>query len=931
MYQKNNIKFLSTSIFFSLLFLIVSLFFNYNVTSFSDRVIGEGMLNGVDVSKRVNSFYILLFVLIPACTIIILKILNKFLKNTNAIFIRDISVISSLGIISIVLAWANVINNSKLLLISVVILAGIDLLMIFANLFKEKVNIKELKWACIASIPIAFFVSLLSHRIANFFNKAQIIWVISYFIGVVILNFIINRLKNRENFKRAYTFFLMAPLLELIYLELYNILNQYNIILSNKIATICIIYLICFGVFLVYYFVNKKNTKFFNYTKYYYPVILLIFTFIIASLQMITNCEIEFFESANHGLGVYEFFRYGKVPIIETFDTHMFQNQLGGFIFEFLNHDLSASVFCLYNSYEIVLFYIVIYYFLKKIFSRDIAFLITFFLPLQYDNGLRMYYMAMLSIITLINACKNKDFKSFLWYWLSLIFLCIWRLDLGYACTISTVIVLIYIFIKNRKSMKIKNILMPLGISVLVCIIFFISVCLVKNINPIMRVIEFFKLSLSNVNWGYSFLGETDKLAYVVCYYIMPLTIVGTLIYNFYDTKGKIDNFNISLTVLALFIIFNFQRGVIRHSWAEGTIHYAICFTLLYLSLFIMKRKNNKLSIFIFVYIGLVLVNGLLLTPDTEVYTNLFERGIKKYTTFKVHDESYNEKVKRISLSNNIKNEYIGIKDVLTKILEEDETYIDFSNQSLLYALIDKEKPVYINQTPALLSGELTQQMYIEEIKKCGKKVPVLLKAKNKPNAETLDGIPNEYRYYLLSEFFYQNYEPVAEINEYEIWIEKETVDEKSSKLPDTAKRMEKENYINDVNVIGQVPFIWGQYDKSKKEKMQKEILQNTVVEKVKSINIENKDLNKTNGNYLKMQITSEKDTNMMIVLCSKDQAIASYYFDVKKGSNLYTIRISTAYGWYEQEIENIKIQTLDEIKIDKMMILEADTLREIM
>ena len=172
----------------------------------------------------------------------------------------------------------------------------------------------------------------------------------------------------------------------MLYLEVYNILNQYNIILTYKIRTIVVIYGICMIASVVYYFINRKKKIKFIYTKFYYPIILISFGAIIASLTMSTIVNTDFFESANHGLGVYEFFRYGKIPLIETFDAHMLSNQLFGIVYGYLNNDILGATFCLYNSYKKIIYCIIVYYFMKKIFSRDTAFFITLFLNSMFNT-----------------------------------------------------------------------------------------------------------------------------------------------------------------------------------------------------------------------------------------------------------------------------------------------------------------------------------------------------------------------------------------------------------------------------------------------------------------------------------------------------------------------------------------------------------------
>jgi len=73
-----------------------------------------------------------------------------------------------------------------------------------------------------------------------------------------------------------------------------------------------------------------------------------------------------------------------------------------------------------------------------------------------------------------------------------------------------------------------------------------------------------------------------------------------------------------------------------------------------------------------------------------------------------------------------MKQEYENLKSVLDIVLDDHETYLDFTNQTLLYALLDKEKPVYVNQSPGLLSGDTTQKFFLQEIQNSSKKVSVV-------------------------------------------------------------------------------------------------------------------------------------------------------------------------------------------------------------
>lgn len=391
--QKVNLNsvYILIAIQFTLLFLIFIPLPNYGITSFSDRIMGNGLMENVDVTKRINSIYLLLFVLIPMSMIFIFKVLKKILDKTNIRILKFMELVSLLGIINTILGMANKIQYSNVLLTSIYALSAINIIVILtigiSRIRKKQYNFQNVKWAIISAIPIAFVSTLVLHKLDIIVMSVNTNWLISYVIGIALLLILMNtKFVNKEILKKAYIFFLVAPLLEMIYLELYNILNQYNIFLTHKIETIIIMYAICIASTIIYYVTNCNKKTIFRYTKVYYPILLVTFGAILASITMITRVDTDFFESANHGIGVYEFFRYGKIPLIETFDAHMLNNQLFGIIYGYLNnHDVLGAIFCLYNSYKEIIYYIVIYYFLKKIFSRDTAFLITMFFPIQLD------------------------------------------------------------------------------------------------------------------------------------------------------------------------------------------------------------------------------------------------------------------------------------------------------------------------------------------------------------------------------------------------------------------------------------------------------------------------------------------------------------------------------------------------------------------
>lgn len=926
--------------------LIYILLKSFNVTSFSDRIMGGALLYGTDITQKVNTYYIILFALIPGIAIVISQILKHIFDEKDKKTIKYMNIIAILGIVSTILNFLDTVQKQQSIQIylTVALLGSINFIIILSKMFckilKRKFDFEDIKWAIISAIPLIFLEMLIIHKFSGLATK-KLTLIICYIINYCALYLIINlKIINKKVLKKAYLFVILAPLMEVIYLEIYNILNQHNIFIVHKLRYEIMIYLILGLISIIYYVINRKKNIKFYYTKYYYPILILAVSAILVSLPMKIIVDTDFFESANHGIGVYEFFTFGKIPIIENFDAHMMNNQIFGIIYGFLNNDIQGAMFCQYGVYKTVIFYILIYYLLKKIFSRDVAFLITMFLPVQCDIGLESSGMAILAILTLINAYKKQNISSYLLYWISLAFLCIWQLDIGYGISIATVIVLIYMLIQNKKQgkeIKIKNALITFCSVIGIAGIIFIGLCLIKNVNPITRLIEFLKLSMSNVNWAYPSMGENTGLAYVFAYIIMPLIVISTLIYEAFFANRKNSKMKIILLSMGLFYILNMQRGMVRHSLLEGRSVQILNMGMLYISIFMyhnfFHRDEKK---FIAFYISIILISGALTIQTSGRFESLFEGGINKYLKYEIQDEVYVEKIERIQLSEKMKNEYKNLKVIMDEILEDDETYVDLSNQNLLYALLKKKMPVYVNQSPGLLSGEKTQELFIEEIK--NNNVPVLIKAKNKLLSENIDGIENDFRYYLVGEYVYQKYTPVAIVDGYEIWIENSMLDDKINKLKqvqnDALKIISKEQYIEleqEQIDLKEIARIWGEYDVKKDEhQMSQNIAENIEVDNTESkitTNFENTD--KTQGNYLDLKIQSTQKTELTINLYQNEQKICSYIINVEQGEHNYRIRVSGIYEWFKTNINSIGLSTKEKIQVTNIELCKADKIEK--
>lgn len=121
-----NKKYMLIAIQIGLILLLFHPNMTYEVTSFSDRVMGNGLMQGVDITKRVNSFYIVLFVLIPIVTILVNRFLNEWIMGASAKTIKFMNQIVLLGIMNTIFALTNQLQGSTSLVITTLLLFAIS-------------------------------------------------------------------------------------------------------------------------------------------------------------------------------------------------------------------------------------------------------------------------------------------------------------------------------------------------------------------------------------------------------------------------------------------------------------------------------------------------------------------------------------------------------------------------------------------------------------------------------------------------------------------------------------------------------------------------------------------------------------------------------------------------------------------------------------
>ena len=271
---------------------------------------------------------------------------------------------------------------------------------------------------------------------------------------------------------------------------------------------------------------------------------------------------------------------------------------------------------------------------------------------------------------------------------------------------------------------------------------------------------------------------------YNLHYFIFPALVILSAFFAIYKLFIKKGNAITLLSILffAVFYIFNFQRGLIRHSLAEGWDTALSSFVFFILTLTLIEIVNIKKGIryfTAFLIFSFVLVYGFHFPYNSVDKKTNASMLIAKCDTVKTNID-YNQN--RILLDSIFFETKINnFKEFLDNNLDSNETFIDFTNTPMLYFYTHRENPNYFSQPLLSNHSDYLQDRFIEQLEDY--KIPIIVYS-NYPKTwwDASDNIPNHLRYYKISEYLNKNYKPYSIINNRCIWVKQDDKRFKNSK-----------------------------------------------------------------------------------------------------------------------------------------------------
>lgn len=932
------------------------------------REMGIGLLSGYDVTKTIANFTNC-FLIFGVSFIINTLTANYFIKkeknkeqNYTVDFLNNLIILGNVDMILRAITYYRdeSVSNSVFSYTSVIIAVMILLSIMYIVLKMDRyITVKAyyqfIMCSSILALPITFIVNA-EWESGRLLIGAQVFFIVITIISIKIMGKNVQKLEKVKFFDISIIFFSLIPFLTSLYIENINILNQYSIFIQNpkrNYILASILYLVVGCIFGVS--ANYKKWRLEWWKRWSNLWLVVGCVSLNQQIALVNVYEPDIFEAANYSTLIQGFLKFGEIPIVENLGHHMMQDVWEGILYGIINQDFAGAIVSPYSGMVMIPLAVIFYLFICRVWDENIALGVTLLIPF-YDSWSGYAWGILVCIAVVAFAEKNTIFRATM-IWLACVWCALNRADLGVSFGVACVMTLFVYILRERNWKAIRMLLIPLSCIVMFFAMAWCILCEWKGINPIIRLIEFIELFAASINWTWNGVGSNTFTVYSVAYIFVPVALIVSLVYIIFCKKFK-ENVELSRWLLLLMLGFayfgNYTRTLTRHSiheLATDTVFWtAYIFGALFISCLVKKK-----AIFIPVYIGFILLNTLFTSMDVYSEQSIANTMVEKIENYADIWEQWeiiadNKKVEqRVIYSSEFQEILLPYEFVIDSLLDEDDTFIDFIYNSYIYSVFGRNNPVYIAQSPTMLSGELSQEYFIDEVQKNKNNIPIVFMPNESEYHAAIDEIKLNYKYYKVAEFVYENYRPLCNYEKFSVWCLNDRYEEMFDKLSDKCilEDENKKNIFIDWNYapnlhkysLNRLPLYWAELDE--KQAAHNEVLNEAVRSENNIFILEHiTEKDKQKGNYLLLttsfngydnsgMINDDEYIDASIIMGMYQEGVfvekCRYNFALKEGEHNYLFRVSSDYYWMLGKINAVELECDAKVNGTRMKILRGD------
>lgn len=556
---------------------------------------------------------------------------------------------------------------------------------------------------------------------------------------------------------------LLLPLMWIISTEFLLIANAREWYIKSPLLVFPFFASACILLFILK---EKIVESYFNKTNY--PFLFLLCILVPALYQVKYHYPCDPFELANPANAMMRSFEFGEMPLFSFFSSHVLSEQFPGWMYYLLHGYEHNLGFVSYNMFAAMTFYVLLYFAVNTILRSSVrAFFFVLLFPFAETLFPQSY--ALLIVSGLLTVALHRQFDSKRMYLLMSwsVFLMLWRLDLGIANLLSSLLLFASIWVGKGFRYHRKIVLRCLitftvtlaTVFVLVWIIY--GSALVTNIERIWLYIS------AQQAHGLPLLSIRQNAVFYFHYFILPFAIsmIGVM-QIIRIAKGTSTTKEVFIAFLAAAYFFNIQRGLVRHSLYEGNDAFITSFGLFVLFVWLITEFKST------VFQSAAVISLLVIAFSHPSRTN--EKALLSKWDYAITHPDYAggmKKIERFTTENAACMDGISeLKLFADEHFNKMSSFIDLSNQPMLYYFLQRPVPSYFNQALQNVVHPRLQNDYLKELNNYD--VPfVVWNSQPELWFDQTDGIPNSMRYNLVREHVFKKYYPYKTIGGRSIWI----------------------------------------------------------------------------------------------------------------------------------------------------------------
>lgn len=814
----------------------IPIFYSETVNTFT-RQAGNALLSGIDIDQRISNMTFYGFFLLPLLFLLCWGLLCLLFrgKEISTDGLSFLNRLTAAAFPALFVTLFNRLDSSIFSYFSPIAYFAVLSVLLYLRFGAERLPLPQFKWAFFSALSLEFFGIRLLYGLlpalpalsASFLRStvAALGVYLCILLVLCLLGARFARSPHCDCLCAASTPLYAAPILVSVFLELTNILNQHSIFIGHKTMFSLLIALTCALMGAAWFLTRgrKLSSDPADWTRWQYPLLVFGFTVLMLQPAMQIGAGTELFESSNAGSDVYAFLTAGELPLIENLNVHMILDEIGQILYGVFNGDALGAV---WFSYPVTALapYLLFYWLFSELTDRETGVLLALFFPVSAFFWCIPYIFGFLPILTALYACRKRTVRAQALFVLSCVVLCLHRADIGLTCGVAAVLVLTVIFLKETA----KKPLAALWASgVCAGILFagiFVLLCLYRGISPLARILELISILQSNINWAYTMVAPAYGLQFFLCYLLLPVavTVCCALVLLLRKQKNFSRERCALAVILGLSYLMNYSRGIIRHNLMESAYAFILGNGVLCILVCLWLLTGRRTLALPLVF-SLVFVLQPIFGMDNVQGNSLMQDSLNQQLQTGAY-QTYPEKVDRVVIPEELKAVYEPLKTIFDATLTSEQTYFDNSCDTILYALTDRNKPVFTNQSPSQLNREFDHLMFLRELEEMD--TPYAL---CKAGGAGFDGIELDTNHYLTSEYLNQNYRPLCLVGSYCLWVDRAQYGEKRAAIENLAAAgAVTVTFVEDAtepslvknHTLGQLPWLWGTYDKAPQQEV---------------------------------------------------------------------------------------------------------------